>query len=268
MPMAVRCNGSRSWTFRATCRAPTARCCWPTTAPMSSRSSGRTAATMRAACRPSWAAKARPFMIWNRNKRSVVIDLKTEAGKAQLLRLIDAADVLIENFRPGTLERLGLGWPTLSGPQSAPDLCRDIRLRPDRPLSRPRRLRSHHPGHVGIDERVRPEGRAAASHADRHLGCRRGHAPGRRRPGRAGGAPPHRAGAAGRDLAARSRRSPSASTRPRMSPPPASGRRGWARRIAAARPTRCSRRPTAGSPSAPPRTTSGPGCAICSGRPS
>jgi crotonobetainyl-CoA:carnitine CoA-transferase CaiB-like acyl-CoA transferase len=53
-------------------------------------------------------------MIWNRNKRSVVIDLKTAAGKTQLLDLIDGADVLIENFRPGTLERLGLGWATLS----------------------------------------------------------------------------------------------------------------------------------------------------------
>jgi len=54
-----------------------------------------------------------PFMIWNRNKRSVVIDLKSEPGKAQLLALIDKADVLIENFRPGTLDRLGLGWASL-----------------------------------------------------------------------------------------------------------------------------------------------------------
>jgi crotonobetainyl-CoA:carnitine CoA-transferase CaiB-like acyl-CoA transferase len=63
---------------------------------------------------PFMGGESAPFMIWNRNKRSVVIDLKTEAGKAQLLRLVDGADVLIENFRPGTLERLGLGWPTLS----------------------------------------------------------------------------------------------------------------------------------------------------------
>jgi crotonobetainyl-CoA:carnitine CoA-transferase CaiB-like acyl-CoA transferase len=55
-----------------------------------------------------------PFMIWNRNKRSVVIDLKTEDGKAELLALVDGADVLIENFRPGILDRLGLGWPVLS----------------------------------------------------------------------------------------------------------------------------------------------------------
>lgn len=63
---------------------------------------------------PFVGGESAPFMIWNRNKRSVVIDLKTEAGKAQLLQLIDTADVLIENFRPGTLDRLGLGWAMLS----------------------------------------------------------------------------------------------------------------------------------------------------------
>jgi crotonobetainyl-CoA:carnitine CoA-transferase CaiB-like acyl-CoA transferase len=63
---------------------------------------------------PFVGGESAPFMIWNRNKRSVIIDLKSEAGKAELLALIDGADVLIENFRPGTLERLGLGWPTLS----------------------------------------------------------------------------------------------------------------------------------------------------------
>ena len=62
---------------------------------------------------PFMRGESAPFMIWNRNKRSVVIDLKSAAGKAQLLALIDGADVLIENFRPGTLDRLGLGWPCL-----------------------------------------------------------------------------------------------------------------------------------------------------------
>jgi crotonobetainyl-CoA:carnitine CoA-transferase CaiB-like acyl-CoA transferase len=63
---------------------------------------------------PFVGGESAPFMLWNRNKRSVVIDLKSEAGKAKLLSLIDGADVLIENFRPGTLERLGLGWPSLA----------------------------------------------------------------------------------------------------------------------------------------------------------
>src|SRR5207248_9758002 len=43
-----------------------------------------------------------------RGKRSVVLDLKTPAGLDAMLRLLDTADVLVENLRPGTLERLGL----------------------------------------------------------------------------------------------------------------------------------------------------------------
>jgi crotonobetainyl-CoA:carnitine CoA-transferase CaiB-like acyl-CoA transferase len=45
----------------------------------------------------------------NRNKRAVVLDLKDPADVETLLRLVDDAHVLVENFRPGTLERLGLG---------------------------------------------------------------------------------------------------------------------------------------------------------------
>ena len=46
----------------------------------------------------------------NRNKRSIGLDLSTEAGKAVLNRLLADADVLIENFKPGTLEKWGLGY--------------------------------------------------------------------------------------------------------------------------------------------------------------
>ncbi|MDR3535640.1 MAG: CoA transferase [Acetobacteraceae bacterium] len=54
-----------------------------------------------------------PFMTWNRNKRSIVLDLKQDADRDALLTLIDRADVLVENYRPGVLARLGLGWPVL-----------------------------------------------------------------------------------------------------------------------------------------------------------
>ncbi|MEU3619717.1 CoA transferase [Streptomyces sp. NPDC006872] len=61
------------------------------------------------------------FLSVNRNKRSVVLDLTTETGLAQARALVAESDVLVENFRPGTMERLGLG---------------------------PRELRSRHPGLV------------------------------------------------------------------------------------------------------------------------
>ena len=69
----------------------------------------------------------------NRNKRTVVLDIKDDADRAVLLELLDGADVLIDNSRPGTLERIGLG----------PD-----ELHARNPVAR------HHPG-----DRVRP-GRA------------------------------------------------------------------------------------------------------------
>jgi formyl-CoA transferase len=50
------------------------------------------------------------FLAVNRNKRSLTIDLKTDAGRAILLRLLDRADVLVENFRPGVADRLGIGY--------------------------------------------------------------------------------------------------------------------------------------------------------------
>ncbi len=54
------------------------------------------------------------FMMMNRNKRGIAVDLKTEAGQAVVRRLILAADVVVENYRRGTMERFGLGYEALS----------------------------------------------------------------------------------------------------------------------------------------------------------
>jgi alpha-methylacyl-CoA racemase len=63
---------------------------------------------------PKVGADSVNFGLLNRGKRSVALDLKVDSGREAALALIDEADVLIEQFRPGVMERLGLGYETVS----------------------------------------------------------------------------------------------------------------------------------------------------------
>jgi formyl-CoA transferase len=54
------------------------------------------------------------FLIFNANKKSITVDLKTAEGRKLLLDLAAKADVMVENFAPGAIERLGLGWDVVS----------------------------------------------------------------------------------------------------------------------------------------------------------
>ena len=54
------------------------------------------------------------FAMYNRNKKSVALDLKSDRGRGLALQLIDGADIFIENFRPGALDKLGFGLKELS----------------------------------------------------------------------------------------------------------------------------------------------------------
>ena len=59
---------------------------------------------------PYYNGESAAFMAMNRNKYGIALDIRTPSGKEALWRLIEAADVLVENFRPGTMTRLGFGF--------------------------------------------------------------------------------------------------------------------------------------------------------------
>ncbi len=75
------------------------------------------------------------FLSANRNKRGMALDFRDEAGQKLLARLAAKTDILIENFRPGTLERMGLDWETLSTINPGLILVRITGFGQDGPLS-------------------------------------------------------------------------------------------------------------------------------------
>jgi alpha-methylacyl-CoA racemase len=81
----------------------------------------RTRAPLRPAGDPQVASAS--FIGLNRNKRSVVIDLKSDEGRSAILSLVESSDVVIESFRPGVLGRLGLEYEVLRGINPRIVLC-------------------------------------------------------------------------------------------------------------------------------------------------
>ena len=124
-----------------------------------------------------------PFMILNRNKRGIALNLKHAQGRDILLRMVKDADVLIENFRRGTLEKLG---PRLRGlvARSIPGLiyCAMSGYGRDGPYADKPRLRPDRPGLFRPDVDHRRAGRPAGQdrqldrrHQRRHPGGGRHH---------------------------------------------------------------------------------------------
>ncbi len=68
---------------------------------------------------PAIEGESAAFMMLNRNKRAIVLDLKQDAGKHVFLRLVRGADVVVENYRMGAMNRLGLGYERLRGENPA-----------------------------------------------------------------------------------------------------------------------------------------------------
>jgi crotonobetainyl-CoA:carnitine CoA-transferase CaiB-like acyl-CoA transferase len=67
----------------------------------------------RRAVPPMIDGEAAAFMMMNRNKRGIALDLKTAGGRRVLARLLEGADVVVENYRPGTMARLGFDYERL-----------------------------------------------------------------------------------------------------------------------------------------------------------
>src|SRR5260221_12660311 len=64
------------------------------------------------------------FLAQNAGKRSITLNLKAPKGRAAFARLVGTADVVVENFRPGVMERLGLGYAALKAAKSDIVYCR------------------------------------------------------------------------------------------------------------------------------------------------
>ncbi|MFZ4807566.1 MAG: CaiB/BaiF CoA transferase family protein [Hyphomicrobiaceae bacterium] len=63
---------------------------------------------------PRWGADSVNFALLNRGKKSIALDLKDAADRARLAPLVAKADIIVEQFRPGVMDRLGLGYETVS----------------------------------------------------------------------------------------------------------------------------------------------------------
>lgn len=75
------------------------------------------------------------FNALNRNKRSIQLDLKTEAGREILLKLVAEHDVVLESFRPGVLDKLGVGYETMKGVNPGVVFCAITGYGQDGPFS-------------------------------------------------------------------------------------------------------------------------------------
>ncbi len=62
---------------------------------------------------PTIGGESAAFLMMNRNKRGIALDLKSEGGKRVLRRLLDQADIVVENYRRGTMDRMGFGYASL-----------------------------------------------------------------------------------------------------------------------------------------------------------
>ena len=86
------------------------------------------------------------YLVCNRGKRSIAVDLHTPEGVEIVLQLAGESDVFLQNFRPGVMDKLGLGYDARQRRQPRRRLRVAVRVRSGRPLPRPQRVRHRDAG--------------------------------------------------------------------------------------------------------------------------
>src|SRR5262245_30419943 len=145
------------------------------------------------------------FLMLNANKKSITLDLKKERGREIFRRLVAQADVVIENFGPGAMERLGFGYERLREINPRVISASIKGFGAEGPYADLQELRVDRSGHERGHEHDRRGRRPAHALGGRARRYRRGPALCHRHPGRAGAAADHRGGAADRGGPARRR---------------------------------------------------------------
>ncbi len=91
------------------------------------------------------------YLAFNAGKKSITLNLKSARGKDLFRKLCLDADVVLENFRPGAMQRLGLGAEDVACVEPRADLLRRLRVRSDRTFGATCQLRPDHPGLLRVD---------------------------------------------------------------------------------------------------------------------
>ena len=142
------CSQVRSAAISSRCRAP-----------MSSRSKCRRRVTSHDSSvrTPTLSQQlmGASFLAQNGGKRSITLDLKSEGGREILRKLVRTADVLVENFRPGVMDRLGVGYEALAALNPRLIYCAISGFGQDGPMKSSAGIRSDHPGALGSHEHYR-----------------------------------------------------------------------------------------------------------------
>lgn len=101
------------------------------------------------------------FEAVNRGKRSIALNLKSNLGREVLLRLVDRADALIEQFRPGVMQRLGVGWDVLHARNPRLVMCSLSGYGQDGPLSQCAGHDLNYVAMTGVLDQIRADGKLA-----------------------------------------------------------------------------------------------------------